>query len=111
MRCCRAFALAKVEKLRLRASCSAADAMYRSLWLQGQVRSERFGSICIYVPNATNQKSAPGRSAGCAQPSGLLGAWSFRPRLLRRDDVDLAASRFNSSQRTLGRIIHLEGNL
>src|SRR3569623_2477223 len=90
MRCCRTFALAKVEKFRFLASCSAADAM--------------IAYSCCASPNekpvSTFSRDAlrPARSGGC------LGFFSL-------GHIDLAARRFNSRQSTLGGVRHFEGHL
>src|SRR5690606_387334 len=51
------------------------------------------------------------RHAGCALPSGLLGAWGLLPGLLDRDEVKLAARSLNGGSSALCRVIDLEGNL
>src|SRR5690606_14942689 len=70
------------------------------------------GAYMGYVPPGRNKpKRAHSDRAACALPSGLLGAWSLFPRLLGRNQVDLAARRLDGRQSTLGRVLDLEGDL
>src|SRR5690606_2004521 len=63
------------------------------------------------VRSATNQKKAHPTTRPGAPCRKLAGVWRLLPRRLSLNHVDLATSSFNSSQRALGRVIHLEGNL
>src|SRR6218665_74029 len=110
MRCCRAFALEKVEKLRLRASCSAADAMYRSYGFKARCARSASGA---YASTSLTQQTKKAHPAGgrMRNANQLASVWGLLPRCLDRDEIDLATGRFDSGRCTSRCVVDVERHL